>query len=158
MKKIMVLFILLLCMGCSSTSRRDSKISKYFTFKEATDSAIARKYGIKNTPNNSEYKNIVYTAQRMDEVRKALRTRVYVTSWYRNKKLNKRVKGSGNSYHQKGLAVDFKINGNAKDIKRKLDRAKVSYDQLIFYPRQNRVHISFKKSKRQERKQYFIIK
>lgn len=42
MKKIMVLFILLLCMGCSSTSRRDSKISKYFTFKEATDSAIAR--------------------------------------------------------------------------------------------------------------------
>lgn len=31
-------------------------------------------------------------------------------------------------------------------------------DQLIYYPKQNRVHISFKKSKRQERKQYLIKK
>ncbi|MGL5351025.1 MAG: D-Ala-D-Ala carboxypeptidase family metallohydrolase [Cetobacterium sp.] len=158
MKKIFILIILLLCVGCSSTPKRDSKISKYFTLKEATNSSVARKYGIKNIPTNSEYKNIVYTAQRMDEVREALKTRVYVTSWYRSKKLNKRVKGSSNSYHQNGLAVDFRIKGKAKDIKRKLDRAKISYDQLIYYPRQNRVHISFKKSKRQERKQYFIIK
>ncbi|MGL4998810.1 D-Ala-D-Ala carboxypeptidase family metallohydrolase [Cetobacterium sp.] len=156
MKKLIMLLILLLLLGCSSSSPRDSKISKYFTFKEAIHSNTAKKYRIKNIPNNSEYKNIIYAAKRMDEVRKALRTKIYVTSWYRNKKVNKKVGGTHNSYHREGLAVDFKINGKAKYIKKKLDRAKISYDQLIYYPNENRVHISFKKSKRKERKQYFL--
>lgn len=155
-KKIILVLTMLLCISCSSVDMRDRKISKYFTFKEATYSNTAKKYRIKNIPSSLEYKNIVYTASRMDEVRKALKTRIYVTSWYRNKNVNKKVKGSSNSYHRKGLAVDFKIKGKAKHIKKKLDKAKISYDQLIYYPRQNRVHISFKKSKRQERKKYLI--
>ncbi|MEG0237751.1 MAG: D-Ala-D-Ala carboxypeptidase family metallohydrolase [Cetobacterium sp.] len=155
-KKIILVLAMLLCISCSSVDMKDRKISKYFTLKEATYSRIAKKYGIKNIPSSSEYKNIVYTASRMDEVRKALKTQIYVTSWYRNKKVNRKVKGSSESYHRKGLAVDFKIKGKAKYIRKKLDKAKISYDQLIYYPRQNRIHISFKKSKRQERKQYFI--
>lgn len=155
-KKIILILIILLCSSCSSVDMRDRKISKYFTLKEATYSNTAKKYGIKNAPSSSEYRNIVYAATRMDEIRKALKTRVYVTSWYRNKKVNKKVKGSSDSYHREGLAVDFKIKGKAKYIKKKLDKAKVSYEQLIYYPKQNRVHISFKKSKRQERKQYLI--
>ena len=155
-RKVMLILIMLLCISCSSVDMRDRKISKYFTLKEATYSSTAKKYGIKNIPSNSEYKNIVYTANRMDEVRKALKARVYITSWYRNKKVNKRVKGSTDSYHRNGLAVDFKIKGKAKYIKNKLSKAKISYDQLIYYPKQNRVHISFKKSKRQERKQYLV--
>lgn len=155
-KKIILILIMLLCISCSSVDMRDRKISKYFTFKEATYSNTAKKYRIKNIPSSLEYKNIVYTASRMDEVRKALKTRIYVTSWYRNKNVNKKVKGSSNSYHRKGLAVDFRIKSKAKYIKKKLDKAKISYDQLIYYPRQNRVHISFKKSKRQERKKYLI--
>lgn len=155
-KKIILVLTMLLCISCSSVDMRDRKISKYFTFKEATYSNTAKKYRIKNIPSSLEYKNIVYTASRMDEVRKALKTRIYVTSWYRNKNVNKKVKGSSNSYHRKGLAVDFRIKGKAKYIKKKLDKAKISYDQLIYYPRQNRVHISFKKSKRQERKKYLI--
>ncbi len=155
-KKIILVLAMLLCISCSSIDMVDRKISKYFTLKEATYSNTAKKYGIKNTPNNSEYKNIVYTATRIDEVRKALKTRVYVTSWYRNKKVNRKVKGSSESYHRKELAVDFKIKGKAKYIRKKLDKAKISYDQLIYCPRQNRIHISFKKSKRQERKQYLV--
>ena len=155
-RKVMLILIMLLCISCSSVDMRDRKISKYFTLKEATYSSTAKKYGIKNIPSNSEYKNIVYTANRMDEVRKALKTPVYITSWYRNKKVNKRVNGSSDSYHRNGLAVDFKIKGKAKYIKNKLNKAKISYDQLIYYSKQNRVHISFKKSKRQERKQYLV--
>lgn len=155
-KKIILVLAMLLCISCSSVDMRDRKISKYFTLKEATNSSTAKKYGIKNIPSSLEYQNIIYTATRMDEVRKALKTRVYVTSWYRNKKVNRKVKGSSESYHRKGLAVDFKIKGKAKYIRRKLDKAKISYDQLIYYPRQNRVHISFKKSKRQERNQYLV--
>ena len=155
-KKIILVLAMLLCISCSSVDMRDRKISKYFTLREATYSRTAKKYGIKNTPSSSEYKNIVYTASRMDEVRKALRTQVYVTSWYRNKKVNRKVKGSSDSYHREGLAVDFKIKGKAKYIRKKLDKAKISYDQLIYYPRQNRMHISFKKSKNQERKQYLV--
>lgn len=156
MKKIILIIIALLCVSCSSVDIRNRKISRYFTLKEALNSNVAKKYRIQNIPSNSEYKNIIYTAGRMDEVRRALKTRIYVTSWYRNKKVNKKVRGSKNSYHRKGLAVDFKIKGKAKYIRKRLDKARVSYDQLIYYPRQNRVHISFKKVKRQERKQYFI--
>lgn len=155
-KKITLVLIVLLCVSCSSVDMRDRKISKYFTLKEATYSSTAKKYGIKNIPSNSEYKNIVYTANRMDEVRKVLKTQVYITSWYRNRQVNKKVKGSSNSYHRAGLAVDFKINGKTKYIKNKLDKAKISYDQLIYYSRQNRIHISFKKLEREERKQYLI--
>lgn len=155
-KKIIILLTMLLYISCSSVDIRDKKISKYFTLKEATYSSTAKKYKIKNIPSNSEYKNIIYTATRMDEVRQALKTQIYVTSWYRSEKINKKVKGSSDSYHREGLAVDFKIKGEAKYIKKKLDKAKVSYDQLIYYPKQNRVHINFKKSKKQERKQYFI--
>ncbi|WP_407536432.1 D-Ala-D-Ala carboxypeptidase family metallohydrolase [Cetobacterium somerae] len=155
-KNIILVLIMLLCVSCSSVNMQDRKISKYFRLKEAIYSNTAKKYGIKNIPSNSEYKNIIYTATRMDEVRKALKTQVYVTSWYRNKNVNKKVKGSSNSYHRAGLAVDFKIKGKAKYIRKKLDKAKISYDQLIYYPRQNRMHISFKKSKMQERKQYLV--
>lgn len=160
MKKIIIFFLFMLCLGCSSTSseNRNSKISKYFTLEESIRSNVALKYKIKNNPSNAEYKNIIYTAKRMDEVRKALKTKIYVTSWFRSEKVNKKVGGSKNSYHLKGLAVDFKTDGKAKDIKKKLDRAKISYDQLIYYPNQNRVHISFRESKRKERKQYFLIK
>lgn len=155
-KAILALFVLLY-VSCSSVNMKNRKISKYFTLKESTYSNTAKRYRIKNVPSKSEYRNIVYTAIRMDEVRKILKTQVYVTSWYRNKKVNKKVKGSSYSYHRKGLAVDFKIKGNAKYIRKKLAKAKISYDQLIYYPRQNRVHISFRKSKREERKQYLIF-
>lgn len=155
-KNIFIILIFFICAGCSSVNLKNRRISKYFTLKEAIYSNTAEKNRIKNIPNNIEYNNITYTAKRMDEVRKALKTKIYVTSWFRNKKVNKKVNGSKRSYHQKGLAVDFKIKGNAKYIKRKLDKAKVSYDQLIYYSKQNRVHISFKKSKKYERKQYFI--
>ncbi|MGL4868097.1 MAG: D-Ala-D-Ala carboxypeptidase family metallohydrolase, partial [Cetobacterium sp.] len=70
--------------------------------------------------------------------------------------LNKKVHGAKNSQHTTGFAVDFKINGAAKNIKTKLAKANISYDQLIYYPKQNRVHISFKKNKAKERHQYFV--
>lgn len=157
MKKLIIV-IILLCIGCSSVDMKNRKISRYFTLKEATFSSTAKRYKIKNIPSNSEYGNIVYTAKRMDEVRRVLKTEIYVTSWYRNKKINKKVKGSDDSYHRKGMAVDFRIKGSSRSVKKKLDKAKLSYDQLIYYPKQNRLHISFKKNKSWERKQYIIKK
>ena len=157
MKQIIIGILLLFYMGCSSTNIKYRRISKHFVLKEAISSYTARKYKINNTPSSSEYKNIVYTANRMEEVRRVLKTKIYVTSWYRSKKLNQKVNGSYNSYHRKGLAVDFKIKGKAKYIKNKLARAKISYDQLIYYPKQNRIHISFRLSRKKERKQYFIF-
>lgn len=69
-KKIILVLVILLCVSCSSVDMRGRKISKYFTLKEVTYSNIAKKYGVKNASSSSEYKNIVYTAIRMDEVRK----------------------------------------------------------------------------------------
>lgn len=156
MKKLIIFIILLAFIGCSSISMRNRYISRHFTLKEATYSYTAKKYGIKNIPNNDEFENILYTARRMEQVRRALKSPIYITSWFRNSKVNRKVNGSRHSYHRKGLAVDFRIKGNAKYIRYRLKKARVSYDQLIYYPRQNRVHISFKRARWRERKQYFI--
>lgn len=118
-KKIILALVMLLCISYSSIDMRDRKISKYFTLKEAPYSSTAKKYGLKNASSSSEYRNIVYVATRIDEIRKALKTRVYVTSWYRSKKVNKKLKESSDSYHREGLAVGFKIKGKAKYIKEK---------------------------------------
>ena len=62
MKKLMIFILLIFIMGCSSVDMSNRKISKYFTMKEATMSSTGKKYGIKNIPSKSEYKNIIMTA------------------------------------------------------------------------------------------------
>ncbi|MGL5797776.1 MAG: D-Ala-D-Ala carboxypeptidase family metallohydrolase [Cetobacterium sp.] len=153
--KIRVLITILL-FSINIFGKDSNKISKHFKFKDATKSNTAQKYRIKNLPKSSNKNNIIYTAKRMDKVKEVLKKDIIVTSWYRTPLLNKKVHGAKNSQHTTGFAVDFKINGAAKNIKTKLAKANISYDQLIYYPKQNRVHISFKKNKAKERHQYFV--
>ena len=51
---------------------------------------------------------------------------------------------------------------NSKDIYNKLIEAQakriLQFDQLIYYPRQNFVHVGFKLNKDQERKMNFVSK
>lgn len=153
------LFLMTFFIGCSSIGvDKNEKISEYFTMGEATYSSTAIRRGIKNTPSWSERTNIRYTARRLDEVREILGRPVVVSSWFRNKKLNKIVGGSSSSGHRKGMAVDIilkKGSAGKKEYERVKNRLE-SFDQLIYYPRRGHLHIGFKQYRFQERKQVMV--
>lgn len=137
--------------------------SKYFTEKETTVSATGSKLGIKNIPNEFEKENIQYTADRMDFIRELLGVPLIVLSWFRCEELNNAVNGSKTSAHRFGLACDvYSKDMSAKTIYEKLIKAKeldfLSYDQLIYYPKQCFVHIGFNINRSKERKMNWINK
>lgn len=155
--KFLIIFTLILTFtGCGSVRKRDDyRISKHFTFRDATYSREARKRGIKNYPSKKDYKRIKYTAKRMEKIRKIVGKPLYVNSWYRSPNLNRVVGGSHSSAHRDGLAVDFRINGDIRYAFNKIRRSGYSFDQMILYPRRNYIHIGFRYKKRRERKQIF---
>ena len=139
------------------------KISKYFDERETTVSAAGERLKIKNIPSRDEKDNILYAASRMDLIREYLGIPLIVLSWFRCEELNVAVKGSKTSAHRYGLAVDvYSTKMSSKDIYDKLIKAQVKgiiqFDQLIYYPKQNFVHIGFKLNKDWERKKYWINK
>lgn len=139
------------------------KISKYFTERETTVSEMGERLKIKNIPSRDEKDNILYTASRMDIIREYLGIPLIVLSWFRSEELNTAVKGSKTSAHRFGMAVDvYSTKISSKDIYNKLIEAQakgiIQFDQLIYYPKQNFVHIGFKLNKDHERKMYFISK
>ena len=75
----------------------------------------------------SVLRNAVKQAQTMDKVRTLYNLPVVVHSWYRDLAHNKRVGGSAGSYHPKGLASDFHVQGyEGRDkcllVQQRLDR------------------------------------
>ncbi|MGL5123412.1 MAG: D-Ala-D-Ala carboxypeptidase family metallohydrolase [Fusobacteriaceae bacterium] len=144
------IFIIFYFTGCSSLDKRgkkrnlNSKISRNFTLKEAikTDIPIT----------DSIYNNLKYSAKRLEEVRDLLGEPLTITSWYRSPKHNSAVGGASHSGHLSGLAIDFR-SSRSKDqrlIFNKIVKSNLSYDMIIFYKNQNRMHIGFKKNKNDE--------
>lgn len=140
-----------------------SKISKYFSEKETTVSSTGDRLGIKNIPNEQEKKNILYTANRMDKVREYLGVGLMTLSWFRCEELNNAVGGSKTSAHRFGLAVDVYSGAmSAREIFERLVHAQkkglLSFDQIIYYPKQNFVHCGFKLNESQERGMFWETK
>ena len=159
MKKIIVILtILFLFVGCGRVQKRgNQKISRHFTFYEATYSSYGKRHRISNYPTRADYKRIRSTAQRMERIRKIVGKQIHINSWYRGYKINRRVGGSSTSAHTKGLAVDFKVNGSEREAFNRIIKSGYSYDQIIYYSRKGYIHISFKENPRNEtRKRNYI--
>lgn len=125
----------------------------YITYAEATKSATAIRLGIVNVPDSKQEEAMSLVAECIfDKIKEEFPTRIAVSSFFRSTKLNKAIKGSINSQHTKGEAIDIDgdIFGNVTNteifnyIKRNLE-----FDQLIWEfgnkAKPDWVHVSYKR-------------
>ena len=123
------------------------QLSKNFTLEEFTDSATARKLGLKNDPNPEQAANIARLVKDiLQPARDMLGMPITVSSGFRSAEVNKAVGGSATSQHRKGEAAD----PQCADNKRLFDiiNDNFVFDQLIWeYGDDNQpdwVHVSLK--------------
>jgi len=138
------------------------KISEHITIEEATHSATADRFGIKNEPTSDILNNMVLVAIKCFEpLRLWYNKPIKVDSFYRCQELNSKVGGAKNSQHVDGKAID--MNAGSKEENGKLFnwcKDNLEYDQLIWEYGDDSgpdwVHISFNLS--HNRKQIVIVK
>ena len=123
------------------------RVSKYISYKEATKSNTAIKYGIHNVPNPDQWAAMQKLGTEVfDKVREHFGKPLYVSSFFRSEELNAKIGGSKTSQHCKGEAIDIDADvfGGVTNkeifdyIKENLD-----YDQLINEFDYSWIHVSF---------------
>lgn len=119
---------------------------KYFTIDELCKSATAAQYKIDNTPSQEAIENMkALVANVLDPLRESWGKPIVVSSGYRSRKLNTKLKGSKNSQHCLGQAADIKV-GNKEENKKLfnlIQELKLPYDQLIDEYNYSWVHVSY---------------
>lgn len=129
----------------------DERLSEHFLLSEFTHSETAIANGIKNNPTKVHLKTLKHTCEYcLEKLHKLLsehynaRIAITITSGYRSKTLNTKIKGSKTSQHLDGSAADIKaevvlkgkrilIGYNAlyELIKMWVKQGKMSVDQCI---------------------------
>ena len=134
------------------------KLSPNFTLEELTQSEIATRTGLDNTPTEEVKANLVRLARFLEEVRRVLGRPIMVNSAYRSPKVNEAVGSKPTSQHCIGCAADIKVPGLTPDnIVKELLKTNLEYDQLI-REFDSWVHISIpNKFADKPRKQVLII-
>ena len=126
---------------------------KYFTIKELTNSATAKRKGIDNRPTQEVITALVALVDNvLDPLRQAYGKPIVVTSGYRSVKLNKAVGGASSSQHVKGEAADIRsVSDDPKENKVIFDLIRklgLPFDQLINEFGYDWVHVSFSRFKK----------
>lgn len=126
---------------------------KYFTIKELTASATAKRNGIDNRPTQEVTTALVALVENvLDPLRQAYGKPIVVTSGYRSIKLNKAVGGASSSQHVKGEAADIRsVSDDPKENKVIFDlirKLNLPFDQLINEYNYDWVHVSFSRFKK----------
>jgi hypothetical protein len=137
------------------------KISKHISFKEATHSDYATKYGIKNKPTAEHIKNMELVAEKVFEpLREWVGSPIRVNSFYRSEELNRGIGGSPVSSHLTGNAIDITSMGGKTNLEMfHYIKDELDFDQLIweFGDEPKWLHVSYK-SKKDNRKQILVTK
>lgn len=90
-------------------------MGKYFTLKELTYSATAKKYNIDNTPTEEIISHMEELILVLDDIREKWGSAILVSSGYRCPALNAKVGGVKTSGHLTGYAVDLIPANNMKN-------------------------------------------
>ena len=137
------------------------KISPHLSLAELTRSQTAKRNGIDNTPTAEHLENFKIIAEMVFEpIRVHFNTPIFISSGYRSKELNSFIKGSPNSQHCKGQAIDIDMDGGNGEVTNRMIfdfiKNKLDFDQLIwefgtdFNP--DWVHVSYVKGKNRKQK------
>ena len=111
--------------------KRKDMLSPNFSIREMTRSGTAARRGIDNTAPDEARRALKVLALAVLEPVRAAFGPVIVTSGYRSPELNRAIKGSRNSQHMTGHAVDFEVPGVSNARVAKWISTHLDYDCLI---------------------------
>lgn len=105
---------------------------KNFSPEEFLHSDTAEKLGIKNIPNFAQLTAGFALADKMQQLRDAIKKPFKITSGFRCFELNKAVGGATNSWHIQFLACDFNIAGlDPDEAVLAIKATKISVDKVF---------------------------
>ena len=109
------------------------RLSPSFTLDQLIHSDTAQQHGVDNRPLDAHLPNLRRLAAALEAIQKLLRQPLFITSAYRNPKVNKLVGGVPASKHALGLAADFVCPafGAPLAVARAIAASAIEYDQLI---------------------------
>lgn len=131
---------------------------KYFSIAEFLNSDAADKYQVSNMPADEELLAVLNNINALvnnvlDPLRAMIARPIIITSGYRSQRVNELVGGSKTSQHLTGKAADFHVQGytpQQMDVVYQTIRMCFDFDQLIFYPSKNIIHISWNGDKNRQ--------
>lgn len=131
---------------------------KYFSIAEFLNSDAADKYQVSNMPADEELLAVLNNINDLvnnvlDPLRARIGRPVIITSGYRSQRVNELVGGSKTSQHLSGKAADIHVQGytpQQMDIVYQTIQMCFDFDQLIFYPSKNIIHISWNGDKNRQ--------
>lgn len=124
---------------------------KHFRLDEFFFSETAERLGINNTPAADKVSEVVCNIKALvdnvlDPLRRMVGRPIIITSGYRCQSINDVIGGSHNSQHMKGMAADIHVQGYTPEQMQYFYehiKAWYAYDQLIYYPKKNIIHVSY---------------
>ncbi len=111
------------------------QLTPHFYLSEFTDSAIAERHGLNNSPDPLAVANIYKCAELMERIRALLGGRaIFVSSGFRSLEVNQAAGGSVTSDHLRGEAVDFVCRsfGTPLQVAEAIRKSGIPFGQLIY--------------------------
>lgn len=130
----------------------------YFSYSEFFKSDVAEKHQVKNIPDDAQLSQVLGNIKALvlnvlDPLRARIGRPIIITSGYRSQRVNELVGGSKTSQHLLGKAADIHIQGytpQQMDIVYQTIHMCYDFDQLIFYPSKNIIHVSWNGAKNRQ--------
>jgi zinc D-Ala-D-Ala carboxypeptidase len=107
-------------------------LSVHFTLEELTNSEIAERKGLDNTPNEQEIHNLSRLAALLEIVRAVVGQPIMINSAFRSKAVNDAVGSKDTSQHRVGCAADIRVPGmTPREVVLACQVKGVPFDQII---------------------------
>ena len=131
---------------------------KYFSVTEFLRSDEAENHQVSNMPADEELLAVLNNIKALvtnvlDPLRAMIGRPIIITSGYRSQRVNELVGGSKTSQHLSGKAADIHVQGYTPQQMNAVYQTIQMYydfDQLIFYPSKNIIHISWNGGKNRQ--------
>ena len=133
-------------------------LMKYFSITEFFESDVAEKHQVNNIPDDEQLSQVLGNIRALalnvlDPLRAMIGRPIIITSGYRSQRVNELVGGSKTSQHLSGKAADIHVQGYTPQQMNAVYQTIQTYydfDQLIFYPSKNIIHISWNGGKNRQ--------